>query len=192
MPLRRCEECQKAATAGSKQLAPYSARTFRRSVPIVDRPIAHSGMDLSFEPPTLVEYCAYGLDMARIQLRTQIISEFRHTTQQILSGPVRFCLCALFRKDGRCGSRFPRVKGNQLRLELLQFTAGTQDRLDDDLLVSLKTNEVEATERRRILVLLADALSAKIDFHLAAFFSQVTGRDITRLVGMQGQQQTNR
>ena len=56
----------------------------------------------------------------------------------------------------------------------------------------LETEQVQASEGRRILVLLADRLLEYVDFDVGSFFSQLSGRDPFPAKGMQRIEQADR
>ena len=61
-----------------------------------------------------------------------------------------------------------------------------------DPVVRVEADEVEAAERRGVLVLLADRLAAALDLDLAALLGEPRGRRVAALVGVQGVEQADR
>ena len=101
-------------------------------------------------------------------------------------------LGSLFGQDRRSGTLDACPEDQAVAEQDLEAILADRDRVDRDGAAGMELDEVEAPERRRVLVLLADRMTQPVDLDGAGLFRQLGGRDILAPQRMQGIKQPHR
>ena len=170
-------------------LAPASrACRYHSSTCVSLRPATERSLEL----PVAVEQRPDALDIAPAERLAHLVGEIAHPEQRRGGAALddRLTLSAEH-VGGRALT--PSVEEHERAVKTLQCLRGTDDRLDSDAsLAGHELDEVEASMRRRVLVLAADRLSQDVDLDVRRLLGQISGRSKYALVCIQRVQQPNR
>src|SRR4051812_45958770 len=113
------------------------------------------------------------IEPSAVQLIPQHMRETNHPLYQFLLLRIRCQSIALRRRHRSRGASDPGEEDQQRPFQLVPRRSWADDRTHRHRVIGMELNEVQTPERRRMLILFPDSLSAKLDLHPAAF-----GREI--------------
>src|SRR4051812_19495370 len=163
MSLDRRVKHQEPARPCAKQLSPHSSGRHPRMIPLIDQVVADALRQSLLQRPVLMQDLAECIYIASMKLVSQHVGQFYHALQRVLFDNRAFHFFGLLPQDVRRTPRNGRVKNQDALLDRGDHVSTANQRRDRNAIVWMKLDQIKASERRRILILLAYRCATTLD-----------------------------